>query len=174
MFTFILKENKADIEIVITRILLAVAGVISLFFGNYMIGLATAIILLAISYFVKTISKKFRISRPVLLIVAAIVLFIGTGSYIFSGILLCYALLLQVLQKRPEVFIDKNKIVLKKVFMNETYEWTDFNNIILKDGLLTLDFTDNKLLQLYIDDRKTTIYENFFNSFCSEQLIVVK
>jgi len=173
MFTFVLKENKTNIEIVITRILLAVAGIATLLYGGtyYLISISTAVILLAISYFVNTISIRFKISLPVVLIIAAVILFIGTHSFIFAGILLCYAFLLKFLQKKPEVIITADNVLLKKVFKDEVFEWQQFNNIILKDGLLTLDFVDNKLLQLVVDEDETKVEEKQFNSFCREQLV---
>jgi hypothetical protein len=173
MFTFVLKENKTGLEILITRILLALAGIVVLLYANeinYTIKIAAAITLLLGSYFVQIIAKKFKITHIAVLLIATGVLWIGTHSFIFAGILFCYAVLLNFLQKKPEVIIDKNKIVLKKIFKDDVFEWAAFTNIILKDGLLTLDFTDNKLLQLNIDDHKTTVNESLFNSFCSERL----
>jgi hypothetical protein len=173
MFTFVLQENKTDIEIVITRILLAVAGIATLLYGGtyYLMNILAAIILLAISYFVKMISIRFKINRLVVLIIAAIIIFIGTYSFIFSGILLCYAFLLKFLQKKPEVIINNDNVVIKKVFGDAVFVWSQFNNIILKDGLLTLDFVDNKLLQLIVAEDETEIDEKLFNSFCREQLV---
>jgi hypothetical protein len=171
MFTFVLKENKTDIEIIVTRVILAVAGVLSLLYGDYMISLFAAISLFTASYFVKAITNKLNIGRPFLLVLAAIVLFVGMHSYLFSAILLCYALLLKYLQKRPEVFVTTTEIKLSKVFSNKVFTWTEFNNIILKDGILTLDFIDNTLLQLSIDDHETTVHESLFNSFCKDRLL---
>ena len=173
MFTFVLQENKTDIEIVITRILLAVAGIATLLYGGtyYLINISTAVVLIAISYFVNTVSTRFEISRSTVLIISAIILFIGTHSFIFTGTLLCYAFLLRFLQKKPEVIITNDNVVIKKVFGDEVFVWSQFNNIILKDGLLTLDFVDNKLLQLIVDEDETKVEESLFNSFCREQLV---
>ena len=177
MFTFVLKENKTGLEILMTRILLAIAGIVVLFYANeinYTIKITAAVTLLLGSYFVQVIATKLKITRFAVLLTATGVLWIGTHSFIFAGILFCYAVLLTFLQKKPEVIIDKDNIVLKKLFKNDAFEWTDFNNIILKDGLLTLDFTDNKLLQLMIDDHKTTVHGDLFNSFCKERLAAAK
>jgi len=175
MFNFVLKENKTDIEIVITRILLAIAGIATLLYGGtyYLINISTAVILLAISYFVNTISIRFKINRSIVLIISAIIIFIGTHSFIFTSILLCYAFLLRFLQKKPEIIITNDNVVIKKMFGDEVFVWSQFNNIILKDGLLTFDFADNKLLQLIVDEDETEVEEKLFNSFCREQLVSV-
>ncbi|HTC01278.1 MAG TPA: hypothetical protein VK705_11415 [Ferruginibacter sp.] len=175
MFTFVLQENKTDIEIVITRILLAVAGIATLLYGGtyYLINISTAVVLIAISYFVNRVSTRFEISRSTVLIISAIILFIGTHSFIFTGTLLCYAFLLKFLQKKPEIIITVDNVLLRKVFKDEFFEWQQFNNIILKDGLLTLDFADNKLLQLIVDEDETEVDEKDFNAFCHNQFDLI-
>ena len=50
------------------------------------------------------------------------------------------------------------------------YEWSSFANVILKDNLLTLDFKNNKLLQLDIAENEQVINEETFNSFSRECL----
>ena len=41
---------------------------------------------------------------------------------------------------------------------------------MLKDGLLTIDSKDNKVIQQLIDEEKTKIDEKEFNDFCKDQL----
>jgi len=50
------------------------------------------------------------------------------------------------------------------------YAWSDFNNIILKDDLLTLDFKSNRLLQRETIDEEGDAEEDEFNVYCREQL----
>jgi hypothetical protein len=50
------------------------------------------------------------------------------------------------------------------------YKWSDFNNIVLKDDLLTLDFTNNRLLQRETVDEEGDAEEDEFNNYCREQL----
>lgn len=47
--------------------------------------------------------------------------------------------------------------------------WSNLSNVVLKDGLLTLDFRNNQLIQQYISGQ-TRIDENGFNRFCLDQL----
>jgi hypothetical protein len=53
------------------------------------------------------------------------------------------------------------------------YKWTDFNNIILKDDLLTLDFKNNRLLQRETIDEEGDAEEDEFNVYCRKQLASV-
>jgi hypothetical protein len=52
------------------------------------------------------------------------------------------------------------------------YDWTDFNNVVLKDGLLTLDFKNNRLLQKEVleDDDEDDADEDEFNDYCQTRL----
>ena len=56
--------------------------------------------------------------------------------------------------------------------LKKKYRWIDFTNIVLKDGLLTLDFANNKILQREIedDDEEDDADEREFNDYCRRQL----
>jgi hypothetical protein len=63
----------------------------------------------------------------------------------------------------------------KQIFYNslfkKIYNWNQFSNIVLKDNLLTLDFTNNRLLQLEVeDDEESEADEEEFNEYCQKQL----
>jgi hypothetical protein len=55
-------------------------------------------------------------------------------------------------------------------FPSKVFSWRELNNVILKDGLLTIDLKNNKLIQQFIDEKNTIINEIEFNDFCNEQL----
>lgn len=52
------------------------------------------------------------------------------------------------------------------------YPWTAFQNVVLKDDLLTLDFANNKILQadLLHHHRTPAVNEAEFNDFCKRHL----
>lgn len=49
-------------------------------------------------------------------------------------------------------------------------KWETLSNIILKDGLITIDQKNNKIIQQAIDESKTSVNEKEFNEFCRQQL----
>jgi hypothetical protein len=51
------------------------------------------------------------------------------------------------------------------------YKWQQFTNIVLKDDLLTLDFTSNRLLQRLTIDEEGDADEDEFNDYCQKQLV---
>jgi len=57
-------------------------------------------------------------------------------------------------------------------FPKKTFGWNDLNNIILKDGLLTIDFKNNKLAQAEVinGENDYALNEQEFNDFCRNHL----
>ena len=65
-----------------------------------------------------------------------------------------------------KVITDYNNTII-------VYNFFNFNNIVLKDGLLTLDFTNNKIYQKEIESEYSSAEEKEFNEFCNTQLKTV-
>jgi hypothetical protein len=69
-----------------------------------------------------------------------------------------------------EVGFTNEQVVINTLFKRK-FTWIDFNNIILKDGLLTLDFKNNTLFQKEaIEDDEGEADEDEFNDYCRERL----
>jgi hypothetical protein len=69
----------------------------------------------------------------------------------------------------------KNDLVLINSLFKRKFSWSDFENIILKDGLLTLDFKNNTIFQKEVlDDDEPDADEDEFNKYCREQLSRVR
>jgi len=70
-----------------------------------------------------------------------------------------------------EIGFSENLVVFNTLFKKK-YQWSDLSNVMLKDGLLTMDFMDNRILQREIeeDDEEDDASEEEFNQFCREQL----
>ncbi len=56
-------------------------------------------------------------------------------------------------------------------FLKRRIAWRELQSVILKDGLLTLDFKNNRLLQREVpEDGARGVSEDEFNVFCRQQL----
>lgn len=78
------------------------------------------------------------------------------------------------LATRPEeIGFAEDHILVKKLF-TRTIKWEELNNALIKDGLLTLDFKNNKLFQAETDDEEDNeeydVSEEEFNAFCKAHL----
>ncbi|MHA4810269.1 hypothetical protein ACX0G9_19305 [Flavitalea flava] len=69
-----------------------------------------------------------------------------------------------------EIGLSDDRIVINTLF-KQRFDWSAFNNIILKDGLLTLDFKTNRILQKEVlDDEEGDAEEDEFNDYCLQRL----
>jgi hypothetical protein len=69
-----------------------------------------------------------------------------------------------------EIGFSEKEILINSLF-KKRFKWTDLSNVMLKDGLLTIDFNNNKLLQEEVlDDEEDDADEEEFNRYCREQL----
>jgi hypothetical protein len=91
-------------------------------------------------------------------------------GYWWLSILLGAFLLLDFLTHRKLVVtISDKKIIIPSVPKKEV-EWSELNNLILKDDLLTIDFKNNKLFQHFILNSDWDVDEKEFNDFCKSRL----
>ncbi|MCX6338042.1 MAG: hypothetical protein NT153_12315 [Bacteroidetes bacterium] len=94
--------------------------------------------------------------------------FIQNGNWI--ALIFLIAAILEKQAKFPqEIAFDNDEIVFN-TFPKKKYNWTDFNNIIIKDGIITIDFKNNKLLQKEIQSGANAQDEQDFNEFCNSRL----
>jgi hypothetical protein len=68
------------------------------------------------------------------------------------------------------LFVFNNTSVKKLNFPSAEYFWSGFTNVMLRDNILTLDFNNNKLIQLEIENERS-INEIEFNEFAQQQII---
>lgn len=149
------------------------------------LGTASFILLAYAIYHWRYKKKKERSYIIIYLLIA--VIWITETAYPYLSILYILLLLLQYRMENDLQFtISSNAVVIDRLFKTQ-YQWSVFNNIILKDGLLTLDFTNNKVIQVepdwgwpagitsseelpLKDTEDYPVLEKEFNDFCKEQL----
>jgi hypothetical protein len=90
--------------------------------------------------------------------------------YIIGAISLALVLLYYIAKRELNVLVSKERIEYPS-FPPRKISWRLLNNVVLKDGLLTIDFRNNKLIQQLIDENNN-INEAEFNAYCREQLPV--
>jgi hypothetical protein len=68
-----------------------------------------------------------------------------------------------------EIGFDDEGITIN-TFSKKYYPWSLINNVVLKDGLLTIDYKDNRLIQKEIEEQVSPVLESEFNEFCRSKL----
>src|SRR5690606_30064060 len=69
----------------------------------------------------------------------------------------------------PEIGFSKDHITFNGLFKKK-YKWSEIENVVLKDGLLTVDFRNNKLFQKEIDTGENEASEQEFNEWAQTVL----
>ena len=92
------------------------------------------------------------------------------AGYWVVGVLNILFMILHIgaLQK-PIVSINESQVIYPS-FPKKKIDWQELSNLIIKDGLLTIDFKNNRIIQQQIADISSTIDEKEFNDFCRQQL----
>ena len=67
------------------------------------------------------------------------------------------------------VLINSEGIIYPS-FPEKKITWEELQNVVLKDGVLTLDFKNDKLLQADVDIDSTSTTEAVFNQYCQEKI----
>lgn len=148
---FFLKEQLASPQLIIT----------------YIAGIVFIVALLAWNVY------KWRVGRPVYfskaMLIAALV---WTGMPYWQWLVFVFAalaLLEHQAKHALEIGFSSREIVINSLF-RKRFQWSEMSNVVLKDGLLTVDFKNNKLFQKEIDEGEHEASEEEFNQWCREQL----
>lgn len=104
--------------------------------------------------------------RPGLLI-AALGWVLGSERNMWMAILYAVAAILEKQVKFPaEIGFSEDEISFNRL-PKKVLHWNEVNNVVIKDGLITIDQKNNKLTQKEIEGYVTTDVENEFNQFAS-------
>ena len=80
-----------------------------------------------------------------------------------------FAVLNLYASQTPIVSINESNITYPSL-PKKKFNWKELSNLILKDGLLTIDLKNNRIIQQPIAETSSTIDEKEFNEFCKQQL----
>ena len=95
--------------------------------------------------------------------------FVVPGGKLVAIIYLIACFLEKPVKVPPELAFDGIEIVFNS-FPKKIVLWSTVNNVVLKDGLLTIDLKSNTLIQKQVNDIVEKQVEQEFNDFCLSQL----
>ena len=88
-------------------------------------------------------------------------------------IVFAFLALLEYQAKRPvEVGFAEDHIVLNRLFKKKI-GWSEIDNVVLRDGWLTVDFKNNRLLQREIDTGESEASDEEFNEWVRKRQMAV-
>ena len=126
-------------------------------------------VLFIIQHFANKKQKKFSAKGGAILLIIALYL---SFKFWWAALIMALLAMLYIVSMRQFVLsVNANNIIYPS-FPKRIIQWNELNNVIIRDGLLTLDFKNNKLIQVLIGRDRTDhdIDEKEFNDFCRRQL----
>ena len=178
MYDYLITLKRPDYKVIdiFSQLLYLVAFSAFIFFASRsanvvnMYWLAALVILIA---FVVVNHKKKKEGLAYFtpgLAIAAVTWLIGEHSnWIMFALFAACTLLERELKFKKEVGFSGEEVVFNTLF-KKRYGYNDFKNILIKDGLLTMDFCNNKIVQHEIDGDVSKEIEEEFNLFCKTQI----
>lgn len=91
------------------------------------------------------------------------------SNYWMAGLFVIAALLERQVKFPQEIGVDEKGITFNTLPQKE-YEWKDINNILLKEGMITVDYKNNNLFQHEIESDVNPALEREFNQYCQMKL----
>jgi hypothetical protein len=169
------RENAKRTDLV--SILLLIFSIISFCYVQIRNGFSgfetVSAIILLLGLFLNLVSyRRKKIMRFRNWLSAAALFWLGMPYFQWMFLPFIFFAVLEGQSKYPlEIGFYSDGVVLNSLFKKK-FPWSSFQSVILKDGLLTLDFRDNKLIQKEVlDDDEPDAPEDEFNDYCRSKLV---
>jgi len=96
---------------------------------------------------------------------------VAVSHAILAGAIVLFWIYLKKREGGEKIVVSDKNIILPGLSGDRVIEWNQLGNVVKKHDLLTLDFKNNKLLQVQVINAEH-IDEDEFNQFCQQQLAV--
>jgi hypothetical protein len=94
---------------------------------------------------------------------------VAVSHAILAGAIVLFWIYLKKKENGESILISEANIILPGFPSDRIIEWNQLTNVTKKYDLLTIDFNNNKLMQVQVTN-SDDINEEEFNKFCREQL----
>ncbi|HET9057488.1 MAG TPA: hypothetical protein VFN30_11650 [Chitinophagaceae bacterium] len=178
----VILKNKDKRSIDIINLILCGIGLIYLVYKSILLNIhqhfqfgwiAVIMTLFLVNFYIRKKNQTTSFSPALALYLIGLLFIFNTqttlAETIFGVILLILAAFEQKVKANLEIGFSAHFIMFNN-FTKTKYSWNDFNNIVIKDNILTLDFKSNRLFQRETIDEESDCDEDEFNEFCREQL----
>lgn len=126
-----------------------------------------ALLMLIFFIFLPARSKNKNIF---LLAAAPVILYWVVVGYWPAAIILGFLFFFYTVAKKPLYVRVTGEKVIYPSFPKRVITWEQLSNLILKDGLLTIDFKNNRIIQQTVEVTTKPVNEQEFNDFCKAQM----
>ncbi len=174
-FVITLKNEKLRSYHRISFIIILIHGLIFLYLSLFssdktinIVSVSILVLLIALYWIKYSLGKKWKTDLHLFFLVLAIG-WIGVYQYWLAFIPVVFDILYMIaIRKLVAVFSQED--IRYPSFPSRKITWDKLNNVMVKDGLLTIDFKRDKMIQQTVDETLTVLNEKEFNEFCRDQL----
>ena len=171
-YSFALKEEKSKTLPVISVLLCLIALPYAFFYvaskGNLVVLLCGILIVAGLMWNLFFAPKQSRKLPYSLLLFLCFTIWIWNGSLVWIGVLYLITALLERRSHRPSKISFSQTGIDYSAMYSRHFDWVTLHNAVMKDGLLTLDFKDNRIIQKLISEEN--LKEAEFNHYCLMQI----
>jgi hypothetical protein len=175
-FTLILKDNTQKAFNTFSRFLLflhlvaaAVISINSPYKDQHIIAIG-AIVLFTVAVALLFIFKDQLKLYQSIAFISMIVFWLLLSAWLPAIVVALITLFgYRVLKIKSRVLFTSESIVITRSLFKKNYSWSQIDNTVLKDHLLSIDLKSNHLIQNEIAEESYNIDESSFNQFCLEQ-----
>lgn len=90
-------------------------------------------------------------------------------QYFFAGVILFLGLFEYIVNRDTICIINEEGVQIKAVPIRN-YKWAQLENVLIKDGIFTVDRKDNHIFQVDVSQEQLSFSEEQFNEFCLTHL----
>jgi hypothetical protein len=94
---------------------------------------------------------------------------LSVSHWMTAAIILCLGILEYLVNKDAFCRINENGITLSS-FPKRTYKWKALANVVLKEGIFTIDQKNNKIFQIDVSEENLAFPEESLNNFTAKML----
>lgn len=115
--------------------------------------------------------KEFRNRKPTMVIISLCIIgyWILFEQWRAAGLMAVLSLLFFIAQRELKIIVQQDNVIYPS-FPKKIISWNELSNILLKDGLLTIDLKNNIIYQHYPEKTIKPVNEKEFNEFCQAML----
>lgn len=130
-------------------------------------GISFAVVILASGLYAFFVNGSYRIS----LFIAFLAIIYLYKAYWISFLYLLSGILERQVKFKREIGFDDEGLTINS-FPKKSYKWHEVSNVVLKDGIITVDLYNNHIIQKELEDDAEDL-EKEFNEFCRSHLLSV-
>ncbi|MGF2411107.1 MAG: hypothetical protein ACQUYJ_02205, partial [Ferruginibacter sp.] len=135
------------------------------------IGIITLFLFLTAVVFL--FKSKFRFYNYQVLMFVLMVIFWPVQSAWLPAIVVAAVIVFAfvVLKTKSAAVFSEQAVAVKRSLFTKEYQWSELENVVLKDNWLSIDLKNNHLIQVEVAAESTAADETAFNGFCRQQLL---